>query len=230
MRQGATRAAVLLCVAAGLTACTLSDSLRHDDFRSVWVQKTALPAPQTVVFATDREADASTFGYGLHWDSQSHCGVADVAIPGAYAPGQMPRSADGPKPRTVDCDISGDMDGFAHEVAAQNAGMPGCDRALLFIHGYNQTFRTALMRAAQLKLDTQWRCAAALFSWSSEGKFDRYAADIERSGYAVPELIQAIHALDAAGVRVEIVAHSMGSRVALTPSMRASPESGFRTV
>jgi len=107
------------------------------------------------------------------------------------------------------------MDGFAAAVAERARALK-CDRVLLFVHGYNQTFSTAIMRVGQIATDTQWHCAVAAFSWSSEGKFDRYAADIERSGYAVPELIEALRALHAAGLKVEIVAHSMGARVSLT--------------
>jgi esterase/lipase superfamily enzyme len=206
---------VLLC-AAGLSGCTLSDSLRHDDIRSVWTEPAGTQTVESVVFATDRAADeASPLGYGLHWDAGIHCGVAQVSIPGAFAAGQMPRWAKADKPRTVDCDANGEMDAFAAEVAAQ-ARAKNCDRVLLFVHGYNQTFNSAVMRVAQLAADTQWHCAVALFSWSSEGKFDRYAADIERSGYSVPELTLALRALAAAGIKTEIVAHSMGARVTLT--------------
>jgi esterase/lipase superfamily enzyme len=213
MRQGLKRAAVLLCVCLG--GCTLSDSLRHDDVRSVWVQPGGAATEQTVIFATDREADDSALGYGLHWDAQTHCGVAELSIPGAFAAGQMPRWPSAAKPRTIDCDTAADMDGFA-KALADRAHALDCDRVLLFVHGYNQTFGTALMRVGQLATDTQWRCAVALFSWSSEGKFDRYAADIERSGYAVPELTQALRVLNAAGLKVDIVAHSMGARISMT--------------
>jgi len=206
--------AVLLC--AGLGACTLSDSLRHDDIRSVWVRPAGTETIETVVFATDRAADdASPLGYGLHWDAGIHCGVTDVSMPGAFKAGQTPRWAKAAKPRTIDCDAKGAMDAFAGEVADE-ARARHCDRVLLFVHGYNQTFNSAVMRAAQLADDTQWHCAVALFSWSSEGKVDRYAADIERSGYAVPELTLALRALAAAGIKAEIVAHSMGARVTLT--------------
>jgi esterase/lipase superfamily enzyme len=206
--------AVLLCAALG--GCTLSDSLRHDDIRSVWVRPPGTETAETVVFATDRAADeTSPLGYGLHWDAGIHCGVTQVGVPGAFKAGQMPRWSKAQKPRTIDCDARGEMDAFAGEVAAQ-ARAKGCDRVLLFVHGYNQTFNSAVMRVAQLAADTQWSCAVALFSWSSEGKFDRYAADIERSGYAVPELTLALRALAAAGIRADIVAHSMGARVTLT--------------
>jgi len=213
MRQ--VRAAILFCAALSLGGCTLSDSLRHDDIRSVWSQPANAVTHQTVIFATDRQADASTLGYGLHWDSAIHCGATELTIPGAFAAGQMPRWAGAARPQPIDCDVKTDMDGFAAAVAARAHALH-CDRVLLFVHGYNQTFQTAIMRVGQIATDTQWRCAVAAFSWSSEGKFDRYAADIERSGYAVPELIEGLRALDAAGLKVEIVAHSMGTRMTLT--------------
>ena len=217
MQQGRTwlRAAALLCVVLGLGACTLSDSLRHDDIRSVWARPDNKVDHPTIFFATDREADDSELGYGLHWDSASHCGVTTVAIPTAFRPGAMPRWASADKPKTLACDGKADMEAFARAVADAAKAM-NCDRVLLFVHGYNMTFKTALMRSGQLATDTQWRCVNALFSWSSEGKYDRYVADIERSGYAVPVLIDVLRALAATGLKVEIVSHSMGTRLALT--------------
>src|ERR1700689_308446 len=143
MRQG-WPGAVLLCAALG--GCTLSDSLRHDDFRSVWVQPGNATATRTVVFATDREADDSELGYGLHWDSATHCGVADISIPGAFAPRAMPHWASTPIPQTIDCAAQAEMEGFARAVA-ERAKALACDHVLLFVHGYNQTFRTAMLRA-----------------------------------------------------------------------------------
>jgi esterase/lipase superfamily enzyme len=217
MQQGGTwsRAAALLCAALGLAGCTLSDSLRHDDIRSVWARPDNAALTQTVYFATDREADDSTLGYGLHWNSASHCGVAELSIPTAFKPGAMPRWARADKPRTIECDGKADMDAYAQAIA-DAARAQHCGSVLLFVHGYNQTFQTALFRSAQLATDTQWTCVNAAFSWSSEGKFDRYAADIERSGYSVPVLIDVLRALSQTGLKVNIVAHSMGARVTLT--------------
>ncbi len=215
MQQGWIRGAVLLCAALVLSACTLSDSLRHDDIRSVWSRPDNAAQTQTVFFATDREADASALGYGPHWDSAAHCGVTRVTIPTAFRPRAMPRWASAEKPRTIDCDGKQDMEAFARAVA-DAAKAAHCNSVLLFVHGYNQTFQTALMRSGQLATDTQWSCVNAAFSWSSEGKYDRYAADIERSGYAVPLLIDTLRALTATGVQVNIVAHSMGNRVVMS--------------
>jgi esterase/lipase superfamily enzyme len=72
------------------------------------------------------------------------------------------------------------------------------------------------LRAGQITTDTQWPCTSALLSWSSEGKFDRYAADIERSGYSVPVLLELLRATSTAGLTMNIVAHSMGARITLS--------------
>ncbi|MBS0470983.1 MAG: alpha/beta hydrolase [Proteobacteria bacterium] len=205
----------LLCVSLALSACTLSDSLRHDDFRSVWARPDNKAIEQTVFFATDREAEDSDLGYGPHWSAQSHCGVAQVTIPTAFQPGATPRWAKADKPRTIECDGERDMEAFAQAVLAA-ARAKNCDRVLLFVHGYNQTFRTALFRSGQLATDTQWACVSVLFSWASEGKFDRYIADVERSGYAVPIMIDILRELQKTGLKVEIVAHSMGNRLTMT--------------
>jgi esterase/lipase superfamily enzyme len=217
MQQGGRwlRRAALLCVALALSACTLSDSLRHDDIRSVWARPDNAAIEQTVFFATDREADDSALGYGLHWSAQSHCGIGQVTIPTAFQPGAMPRWVKADKPRTIECDGKNDMEAFAQAIAAA-ARLKNCGRVLLFVHGYNQTFQSALYRTAQLANDTQWGCVTALFSWASEAKFDRYIADVERSGYAVPVLIDIVRELQRSGLKVEVIAHSMGNRMTMT--------------
>ena len=205
----AFRGSLPLCVALALSACTFSDSLRHDQIYSVWTPPAQVS--RTVLFATDRQADSrpefEPYGYGHHWDAAMHCGRITLTAK-KTDPNFLP---DGPV-ETVGC--YSDLGGFAHALA--DAGPASCKRALLFVHGYNQTFRTVVLRAGQLAADTQWPCAMGVFSWSSEGKFDRYAADIERSGYSVPELATILRAMSTAGLTTDIVAHSMGARVVLS--------------
>jgi len=193
-----------LCMAALLGGCTLSNSLRPQPVDSVWRSDAA--ATRAVFFATDREPQGASFD--LHWGATLRCGRTDVAIPAVALPGQNP-------PVKMDsCDDAAALATFAGRVR-DDARALDCNSVLLVIHGYNATFATSLLHAGQLALDTQWRCATLMFGWSSEGKFDRYAADIERSGYAVPDLIGLLRALDATGLRVNVIAHSMGARMAL---------------
>ncbi len=192
-----------LCAALALGGCTLSNSLRPEAVNSVWGRDAAT---RSVFFATDREPVAGSFG--LHWGAALRCGRTDVTIPAIAMPGQNPGVT------AQHCDSAATVADFARHIRDAARAMQ-CKSVLLVIHGYNATFATGLFRAGQIALDTQWRCTTLMFSWSSEGKFDRYAADIERSSYAVPALIGLMREMKDAGLTVNVVAHSMGARIVL---------------
>ncbi|MBV9550816.1 MAG: alpha/beta hydrolase [Alphaproteobacteria bacterium] len=187
-----------------LSGCVLSDSLRQNNIFSVWSRP--LP-PRGVFYVTDREPDGA--GFSLSWGGGgAHCGRSLVTIANAGSP-----AAPDPTLNPIPCDGEAAMAAFAAEVAA--AAKP-CGRVLIIVHGYNLSFRTALLHGAQAAGDAQWRCATILFNWSSEALFNRYAADIERSGYAVPLMLQLMRALNAAGLTPDLLAHSMGARISLS--------------
>ena len=199
--------AVLACAGAALlSGCTLSAALRQDEIRSVWGPGRALQPP-TVHFITDRQREGESFGLG--WGGTAHCGRATVRIANAVS-----AAAPDPALTHIACEGSGQMAQFTAELARATRAQ-GCDRVLIVVHGFNLTFRTGLLHGAQIAMDTQWRCATLLVNWASEGMFNRYAADIERSGYAVPLLIEVLRGLAAEGIRAELLGHSMGARIAL---------------
>src|SRR6185437_16082399 len=92
MRRPVTklRTILVLCAAFTLSACTFSDSLRNNDIRSLWAAPGNVVTHPVVTFATDREPDDSKFGFGLHWDAETHCGVAALSIPSAFVAGITP--------------------------------------------------------------------------------------------------------------------------------------------
>lgn len=199
------RACVLL---APLVACAPPPEI----ITTVW---SGPAATQTVWYATDREPDANT-QFGRHWANQLRCGHVILAIPAtgtAVSHGEllMPQ----------DCDDDASLADFVKHVADATAlatdwdNRP-CRRLLVVVHGFNTGFGDTLGRAGQVTHDMNWRCPVLAFSWSSEGQVDRYTADVERSAFSVPYLIGLLRALDAGGLRVDIVAHSMGNRVTLT--------------
>lgn len=189
-----------------LTACTFSDVLRNDPVRSVW-GRGAAPEARRIFFVTDRQLENEKFGQ--KWGATLRCGHAAPSIPDGTAPPERPD----PAPDSESCSDAAGMAAFMDQVA--EAAKP-CGRLLVIVHGYNTGFQSALLQGAQVAMDTQWPCATLLFSWSSEGRFGRYAADIERSGFAVPPLILSLRAARAAGLEVNILAHSMGARLALS--------------
>jgi len=189
-----------------LAGCTFSDALRNDPVRSVW-NRGAPPAPQTVFFATDRQAEGSAFGQ--KWGATLRCGNATLTIPDGADP--SPNRTD-PDLTSTGCSDAAHMAAFMSQVAQ---AAKSCGRLLVIVHGYNTTFHSALLHGAQLAMDTQWSCATLLFSWSSEGMFRRYATDIERSGFAVPPLLLTLRAARSAGLQISVLAHSMGARLTL---------------
>jgi esterase/lipase superfamily enzyme len=199
------RSAALIAALLLLCGCTLSNALRQDDYYSVWGRGPT--PPRTIFFATDREPSGGNFG--LQWGASLSCGRAAIAIPALWSSGPVPVT------QSQTCDKGAALAQFAGEVA-QAAHGQHCGGVLIFVHGANTTFRTAMMQGAQLSLDTAWPCATLVFSWSSEGKFDRYLSDIEHSGFAVPMLTALVHELTVTGLKVDILAHSVGGRVALS--------------
>jgi esterase/lipase superfamily enzyme len=203
MKKVYGRGVIGLCAALLLAGCTLSNALRPEPVESVWGGGAAT---RMVFFATDREPEGDSFG--LNWGAALRCGHVDVDIPAVAQPGQNPAVT------SQSCDTAASLATFARQIQGAARAM-NCNRVLLVVHGYNATFATGLFRAGQVALDTQWPCATLMFSWSSEGRFNRYAADIERSGYAVPALIALMREMNTAGLSVNVIAHSMGARIVL---------------
>ncbi|MGD0189134.1 MAG: alpha/beta hydrolase [Rhizomicrobium sp.] len=203
----------LICAVWLLCGCTFSDALRNDPVYAIRTSG-ADSHTLTIPFVTDRKNDGLGLGgFGNHWSSRIQCGTFTVTVPASSSPGDRAVSAS--EPSIAACDAGAPLGGFV--AAVKRAGQAShCDNVLLYVHGYNNTFRSAVLRTAQLAVDAEWPCAAAAFSWSSEGKFDRYAADIERSGYAAPALMEVLKALSDGGIKTNIIAHSMGARLTLT--------------
>lgn len=84
----------------------------------------------------------------------------------------------------------------------------------LFVHGFNNTFENAVIRAAQIGLDLGIGQGIGLFSWPSKGNILEYVADeasAEASKYVladfIAEFVEHSKAKD-----INIIAHSMGCR------------------
>jgi esterase/lipase superfamily enzyme len=196
-----------------LSGCTLSDAALDTMIASARTNGGTRTRALNVAIVTDRKPGTpQQLGFGNTWDEETRCATARITVPAPENGTAAPVFAE-PAARQR-CSETTPFDAFAAGLddAARSAS---CHSVLLYVHGYNTTFRSALLRAGQLAADTEWPCAMAAFSWGSEGQFDRYAADIERSGYAVPVLMEVLQALPRTGIAINIVAHSMGNRTTL---------------
>lgn len=95
---------------------------------------------------------------------------------------------------------------------------PG-DRALIYIHGFNNTMKDAIERAAMIgkALNTSYWGRFYLYSWPSAYSVAKYVDDLDRSEQAEAHLRNFIRmiARDPNVDRIDFVAHSMGSALLL---------------
>lgn len=88
---------------------------------------------------------------------------------------------------------------------------------LLYVHGYRESFSSAVASAAQLSQGIGFRGATGLFSWPSAGSTLSYVSDRESAMWsrdAMEDVLSAI-AKSPSGGRIHIVAHSMGTLLTL---------------
>jgi esterase/lipase superfamily enzyme len=86
---------------------------------------------------------------------------------------------------------------------------------LIYIHGYNTTFRQAAIRTAQMGFDLKVDGATAFFSWPSAGRKLAYAKDaatIEASEARFVDFVSVL-ATRTQATKVHLIVHSMGNRL-----------------
>lgn len=193
-----------------------------------------LATPQTVYFATTRCNDKLDAGppesasemyakrcwdvalkhdemtrltFGLTEGAGVTCGTIQVSVePSSAPPEAMTKIESAP----VSYDCTGN---FAKLRDA--ALVTPCRCALIFVHGYNTTFAFGAKRMAQLQADLKYEGRPILFSFGAAGRLDDYINDTEAAELASPALQELIAALANAGVTIDLIAHSMGARIAL---------------
>lgn len=92
---------------------------------------------------------------------------------------------------------------------------------LIFIHGFNVTFASAIRRTAQISYDLKFKGVPMAYSWPSRGKESEYMYDEASVQYTVPHLVAFFKTIiDGKGnANIHIIGHSMGTR-ALTNALK----------
>lgn len=90
----------------------------------------------------------------------------------------------------------------------------GAKQALVFLHGYNVSFDSAVKRTAQIAYDLQFDGAPICYSWPSQGGVAKYTYDEASIGWTVPQLENFLNRVvaESGAETVHLVAHSMGNR------------------
>ncbi|HYR29929.1 MAG TPA: alpha/beta fold hydrolase [Thermoanaerobaculia bacterium] len=91
----------------------------------------------------------------------------------------------------------------------------GKSEAIVFIHGYANTFSDAVRRAAQIKYDLAFDGPIVAYTWPSRGTLEGYPADVQNVEWTAPHLQSFLQTLaqKSGSHAIHVIAHSMGTRV-----------------
>ncbi len=97
------------------------------------------------------------------------------------------------------------------------------NEAVIFVHGYNNNFSEGLYRVAQFAHDLELPGSVVHYAWPSAAKPLGYVYDRDSAMFARDGLERLINEVSAAGAkRILLVAHSMGSSLAMEAMRQAS--------
>jgi esterase/lipase superfamily enzyme len=101
--------------------------------------------------------------------------------------------------------------GFVRERLAVSAKFK--DHAVVFVHGYNNSFDYAVYRTAQIAYDLDFDGAPFMYSWPSGGGVGSYGYDRESAEGAEPHLKDFMDLVvkQSGAKQVSVIAHSMGN-------------------
>ena len=152
-------------------------------------------------------------------------GLAMVTVPASHERGQVERPSllrfefaeDQQKHIVMTSATELSDDDFYRRLENTVATSPDRD-LLVFIHGYNVDFESAIQRTAQLAVDLPFRGVPVCYSWPSQGTLLGYTVDENNAAWTASHLRDFL--LDLAershADAINVVAHSMGNRALTT--------------
>jgi len=86
---------------------------------------------------------------------------------------------------------------------------------LIFVHGYNETFRQSILLTAQIAYDLGFDGSVIAYSWPSDGNPLVYATDQADAGWSVAQFRCLVRDLEvkSGATKIHVIAHSMGATV-----------------
>jgi len=179
-------------------------------------------------YATNRNREDSKGNrqnYGDEETAELKYGVCEVDIPTGHQQGELERpgrfmkvlwrKTEKPDDHFIITEVNElEADDFWHDFR-QKLNYKYSQQALLFVHGYRNTFDDAAYRTAQLAWDLQFEGYTGFYSWPSAGTLLPYAADGAAARSSAPFLKAFItQVCDMTGIeQLHIIAHSMGGLV-----------------
>lgn len=201
--------------AAALSSCApraaitvVPEALRIGTTRDIFVATTRAPG-------SDGEPGTSR-SFGTSFSKYT------VSIPPQHEPGEIELAGrSGPNPEedfaVAETKQYRSAAMFRSELSSALRAVPGRSRAaVIYVHGFNNTFADGLYRIAQIGHDLKIPSVSVHYSWPSAAKPLNYAYDRDSALFARDGLVQLLDEVRAAGAReITLVAHSMGALLAM---------------
>lgn len=175
----------------------------------------ALGNQQTVLVATTREPDAMG-QFGIARSEDMHFLSLDVSVPLQREPGRLSNGHARPDPvRDFVATSRRELDGpkeFRQAVRQALARKPAALReAVIYVHGYNNSFADGVFRTAQMRQDLALPGVALHYSWPSAANPLNYTYDRDSVLFARDGLEEMLrNVVEAGAERVLLISHSMG--------------------
>lgn len=219
LRKTVLRSVLLLAAALlGSSCATTPSSERLRPLGLAPAQETGTDKTVEILVATTRlRSDTPyTFSYGRSHVINHQAVALAVRSPGGKAPVDAQTEAVtslddfqaiGNEPITEP--------DFIRRVADAAARADG--EVTLYVHGFNTTHETAILRLAQIVSDAGTLGGAVVFSWPSRGRVLDYLTDRESAMFSRDRLATVLRQLGRQGKirRINILAHSMGAFLAM---------------
>ena len=175
-----------------------------------------------ILFATDRKRDDSqaAVSFGGERAQELTAGLAMVSVPmDTAAPGSAADTASTEVRRlAMHCiEILDEQQLLRRANRRFEASQNYRNQALVFVHGYNVSFDSAVRRAAQIAHDLEFDGSTFVFSWPARGRLLGYLTDQDTVDVAsdhLREFLEKILGVSNAE-KVHFIAHSMGNLVLL---------------
>lgn len=199
------------------------------------------PARLNILLATTRRSVNSErpgLRYGLEDGDSLQFAAVNVNVPSyrVRGTGALPRTSalrdnaltyqpDPERDFFVTSTIPVDSARFVQRVSADLAKTRSRE-LLVFVHGYNNSFEDAAVRAAQMAADLNFDGTVLLFSWPSTASVTGYVRDQQSARNAGFQLLRVLrqHARAAQPSRIHLLGHSMGAEVIGKAMTLAAPD------
>ena len=176
----------------------------------------------TVLYATSRARQGSSFSSELRAGNTVEFGVARVTIETSHgiSTGNLPNASFVPRADAGKGPELTTLNGFEEfRTRIHNASISstGPRRVLLFVHGFNTSFESALERTVLVSSELQSSVVPITYSWPSAGSIRKYSHDeevVSASAEAFEGFLKQI--IRNSPFRIVVVCHSMGARQVTT--------------